>query len=104
MITQKCAGGDTLIANHALVDDAPSGSSVGRPCQAPRTAHTPLMVRLLLMAVVVTLLSGCKFDPDKEMAACKKAHPNDDQAVTVCFSKAQTGHRRGIAGVSADGD
>ena len=63
-----------------------------------------MMVRLLLVAVVLTLLAGCKFDPEKEMAACKKAHPNDDQAVTVCFSKAQTGHRRGIAGVSADGD
>jgi hypothetical protein len=62
------------------------------------------MVRLLFVAVVLSLLAGCKFDPEKEMAACKKAHPNDDQAVTVCFSKAQTGHRRGIAGVSADDD
>jgi len=63
-----------------------------------------MMARLLLVAVVLTLLAGCKFDPEKEMAACKKAHPGDDQAVTVCFSKAQTGHRRGITGVSADGD
>lgn len=62
------------------------------------------MARALFVVVVLTLLAGCKFDPEKEMAACKKAHPNDDQAVTVCFSKAQTGHRVGIGGYSANDD
>lgn len=62
------------------------------------------MARLLLVAVILTLLAGCKFDPEKEMAACKKAHPGDDDAISVCFSKAQSGHRVGIAGVSSEGD
>jgi hypothetical protein len=56
------------------------------------------------LGIVLILLAGCKFDPEKEMAACTKAHPGDDDAISVCFSKAQQGHRRGIAGVSADGD
>jgi hypothetical protein len=62
------------------------------------------MARIVLAAAVLMLLTGCKFDPEKEMAACKKAHPGDDDAISVCFSKAQQGHRVGIAGVSASGD
>jgi len=62
------------------------------------------MARFLVLTVVLVLLGGCKFDPEKEMAACQKAHPGDEDAISVCFSKAQQGHRRGIAGVSADGD
>ena len=62
------------------------------------------MGRILLAAAVLILLTGCKFDPEKEMAACTKAHPGDDDAIAVCFSKAQQGHRVGIAGVSASGD
>ena len=57
------------------------------------------MIRILLAAAVLTLLTGCGFDAEKEMAACKKAHPGDDDAISVCFSKAQTGHRSGIAGL-----
>ncbi len=63
-----------------------------------------MMTRILLAAVVLILLTGCNFNPEKEMAACTKAHPGDDDAISVCFSKAQQGHRVGIAGVSASGD
>ena len=63
-----------------------------------------MMTRILLAAVVLILLTGCNFNPEKEMAACTKAHPGDDDAINVCFSKAQQGHRVGIAGVSASGD
>ena len=58
-----------------------------------------MMLRILLAAVLLTLLTGCGFDAEKEMAACKAAHPGDDDAISVCFSKAQQGHRVGIAGM-----
>ena len=62
------------------------------------------MLRILIAAIFLTLLAGCKFDAEKEMAKCTKAHPGDDDAIAVCFSKAQQGHEPGIAGVSGGGD
>ena len=62
------------------------------------------MLRILLAAIALTLLAGCKFDAEKAMAKCTKAHPGDDDAIAVCFSNAQRGHEPGIAGVSGTGD
>ncbi len=62
------------------------------------------MHKIFLAAAVLVLLTGCKFDPDKAMAKCTKAHPGDDDAIAVCFSNAQRGHEPGIAGVSSTGD
>jgi len=57
------------------------------------------MIRVLFAAAILILLTGCGFDAEKEMAACKAAHPGDDDAISVCFSRAQLGHRAGIAGI-----
>lgn len=62
------------------------------------------MRRIFLAAIALTLLAGCRFDAEKEMAKCTKAHPGDDDAIAVCFSKAQQGHEPGIAGVSGAAD
>ena len=66
------------------------------------------MLRILLAAIALTLaltlLAGCKFDAEKAMAKCTKAHPGDDDAIAVCFSNAQRGREAGIGGMSATGD
>jgi hypothetical protein len=75
-----------------------------RPCLGPARGHTSRMLRILLAAIALTFLAGCKFDPEKAMAKCTKAHPGDDDAIAVCFSNAQRGREAGIGGMSATGD
>ena len=62
------------------------------------------MRKIMLATAVLTLLTGCKFDAEKEMAKCTKAHPGDDDAIAVCFSNAQRGREAGIAGMSGAAD
>jgi len=57
------------------------------------------MTRWLILAALLTVLTGCNFDPKREMAACKAAYPGDEDAISVCFSRARNGH--GIADVAA---
>jgi len=95
------------------VADLPNGAAVASvscaaaescPCLGSARGHTSAMLRILVAALALTLLAGCKFDAKKEMAKCTKAFPGDDDAIAVCFSKAQQGHEPGIAGVSGTDD
>ena len=51
------------------------------------------MTRYLIAAALLIVLTGCNFDPEKELAACKATFPGDDDAIAVCFRNAQNGHR-----------